>query len=134
MLRFTLLSLTVLLSLSSCSYDCNSSNCADGCCGEHGVCYVGGPDKACGLLGAACVDCSASGTSCAKGACVVSCQAGRSCRSKADCCATHFCVNGECESCRIQGEVCSIPGAACCEKLDCERPFSTSTTWTCRSE
>ncbi len=47
---------------------CNSASC-DGCCTTAGLCAAGGLNNACGMGGAVCQDCSASGLVCSGRAC-----------------------------------------------------------------
>lgn len=99
--------------LPGCSYDCNASNCADGCCGANGVCYVGGTDESCGLGGAACQDCSAAGQICGRGKCGLKCVEGLACEKKADCCDELICWEKSCAPCRWRGESCASSEECC---------------------
>ena len=47
---------------------CNSTTCADGCCGTDGECYTGVSPQACGTGAATCQECT-SGESCVQGQC-----------------------------------------------------------------
>lgn len=125
-----LLALATIAGLSACTYECNASNCADGCCGENGVCYVRGGDAFCGLDGLACQDCRADQRICSNGACGIPCVRGSSCETSSDCCSTLICwksspglSQGECSSCRGPGESCSL-NEDCCgyPSQRCQRP------------
>ncbi|MGC4117741.1 MAG: hypothetical protein QM765_24930 [Myxococcales bacterium] len=100
--------------LASCSYECNASNCADGCCGANGVCYVGGGDPYCGLKGAACQDCGAQGLLCnSAGTCEKRCDRNASCSDEEDCCPLFTCFQQKCVYCLDVGSICEH-GPNCC--------------------
>jgi len=101
------------LLLSACTYECNAANCADGCCGENGVCYVGGSDRYCGEGAVACQDCSAKQQSCKAGRCETPCVKGAPCQTRADCCSAYICVNQACTTCLLSEAVCTDKGDCC---------------------
>jgi hypothetical protein len=135
MRRLVLIALTAFAGLSACTYECNATNCADGCCGANGVCYAGGSDGGgsdtyCGLGGAACQDCAAQQQTCNAGTCGVACVMGAHCEKSSDCCSTQICWNpnpelgnGECTHCRAGGDSC-VYNEDCCgyPGLRCDRP------------
>src|SRR5688572_10312944 len=59
--------LVVLSARCSSAPSCDASTCS-GCCAAAGVCEPSPGDAACGLPGAQCVDCTASGKTCVSGA------------------------------------------------------------------
>lgn len=125
-----LLALVALAALPACTYECDAANCADGCCGDNGVCHVAGGDAFCGLGGAACQDCGAQQLTCGAGTCEVACVQGAPCETSSDCCSSLFCwksspgqSQGECSPCRRSGESCSL-NEDCCgfPSHRCQRP------------
>ena len=123
MRMLALCALALVTVLEGCAYECNATNCADGCCGGGGVCYVGGKDPYCGLNGAACQDCSAQQRICGEGVCGLDCVLDSPCKSKDDCCADYLCFEEKCTKCRGGGATCWHKEECCGFPLQlCERP------------
>ncbi len=116
---------------AGCTYECNGSNCSDGCCGANGVCYVGGSDQFCGLQGASCQDCGAQQKVCGGGVCDVACVADSPCETRLDCCAKHLCVDGRCVACRSSGQSCFHHEDCCAYPAQTCQQYNFA--WVCRS-
>lgn len=109
--RLLLLAVLLVAVATSCTQECNSSNCGDGCCSSEGECKVGGGDTACGLGGSACVDCGSSAACDDKGAaCVL--RLGQSCEDGTQC-ISGLCLKGQCTGCTAGLNQC-FSKAECC--------------------
>ena len=118
-----------------CGGTCPINTCF-GCCDASNVCQPGTADNACGLAGAACVDCAASGEKCAgwKCKCFPSCNG--KCQGADDGCGSPCLIN-HCKGCCDASKACQAGtvdtacgenGAAC---TDCTLSSQTCTSQSC---
>ncbi len=90
---------------------CNASTCAAGCC-QGTDCVTPATDTSCGKAGAACVDCTATGTQCSGGTCVAKAE----CTFEGGCGDnTKYCDVGKCVACPTGRYNCDNKGQCECE-------------------
>jgi hypothetical protein len=119
---------------SYCAYlpTCGPTTCPEGCCDSEGTCLDGRKDKACGVVGASCTDCTQTGLTCApQGFCYNGPHCGPD--NCAGCCdATGICRPGSasnncgqfgklCDNCTAKGQTCA--GQVCGTGSNCPAAY-----------
>lgn len=117
-----LVALAAALLCTSCSYECNATSCASGCC-DKGLCFEGSHET----RGVQC------GSTPAPATCVNTygaCNPGIG----LFCCTGRYCDREKCDTCSVRGDDCSRTpySAPCCPGLSCELKPGFSSSYACQ--
>lgn len=112
---------TAALLGASCSYECNPTTCASGCC-DKGICFEGSHET--------------RGVPCGSTPPPTACVSSGACNPRIGlfCCAGRYCNRERCDSCNERAEDCSRSpfSTPCCPGLSCELKPGFSSSYACQ--
>ena len=117
-----------VLLAASCTFDCNATSCANGCC-DQGACFEGNLERGGVQCGSTVRDagplCGTSGAQC-------NASLGLYCCPTTSGSYGLYCHNEECTSCYQRGSDCTPRYSTCCPGLHCVVKSGFSSSYECQ--